>query len=328
MDLSEFQDIVDVISGMHFAILSAVRKETSQGALPSTVSKDTTHGDVTYEIDARAEDLVLNYIEILARGYRVKLVMEGVEQTSFGHPANPPITVVIDPIDGTREIMYDKRSAWILTGIAFADGDATLRDIKLAMQTEIPTSKHRYFSQLIAAEGQGFAETVYEVSSLGRVHAASTHKPSSAIDLADGFVCFPSPFPGPMATISKIYEQFYTFAVQQIPDVANGAVRVFSDEYISTGGQMYLLATGRYRLVADIREHVQSTPGSLCCHPYDLCTELIAREAGAVIVKVDGEPLDYDIDTTTNCNWVGFANCRLNEVYFPLLSSAINAVVS
>ena len=31
--------------------------------------------------------------------------------------------VIVDPIDGTRGLMYQKRSAWILTGVAPNRGD-------------------------------------------------------------------------------------------------------------------------------------------------------------------------------------------------------------
>jgi len=50
--------------------------------------------------------------------------------------------VLIDPIDGTRGIMYDKRAAWALAGVAPNRGPATrLSDIHLAVMTELPTSK-------------------------------------------------------------------------------------------------------------------------------------------------------------------------------------------
>jgi fructose-1,6-bisphosphatase/inositol monophosphatase family enzyme len=33
----------------------------------------------------------------------------------------------------------------------------------------------------------------------------------------------------------------------------------------------------------------------ICCHPYDVCTELIAREAGVIVTDVSGESLGYDL---------------------------------
>ena len=47
--------------------------------------------------------------------------------------------MLADPIDGTRCLMYQKRSGWILTGIAPNRGEGTvLADIELAVQTEFP----------------------------------------------------------------------------------------------------------------------------------------------------------------------------------------------
>ena len=43
--------------------------------------------------------------------------------------------IIVDPIDGTRGLMYQKRSAWILTGVAPNRGPETnLQDIELAMR--------------------------------------------------------------------------------------------------------------------------------------------------------------------------------------------------
>ena len=59
----------------------------------------------------------------------------------------------------------------------------------------------------------------------------------------------------------------------------------FEDQYLSTGGQLYELMAGHDRFIADIRPLLQSVvasrglPPALCCHPYDICTALIARSA-------------------------------------------------
>src|SRR6185436_1540944 len=64
--------------------------------------------------------------------------------------------VLVDPIDGTRGLMYQKRSAWILTGVAPNRGSATrLRDIVVAVQTEIPLVKQHLSDQLWAIRGGG-----------------------------------------------------------------------------------------------------------------------------------------------------------------------------
>ena len=58
---------------------------------------------------------------------------------------------------------------------------------------------------------------------------------------------------------------------------------------------------------------------ALCCHPYDICTALIAREAGCVIQSPDGTPLRAPLDTTTPVAWMGYANAALARVVRPVL---------
>ena len=52
--------------------------------------------------------------------------------------------IIIDPIDGTRGLMYDKRSAFFLAGAAPNRGDSTtLQDIEVAAMVELPTTRSR-----------------------------------------------------------------------------------------------------------------------------------------------------------------------------------------
>ena len=44
--------------------------------------------------------------------------------------------------------MYQKRPAWILTGVAPGPGPSTLADIELAVQTEIPLVKQHLCDEL------------------------------------------------------------------------------------------------------------------------------------------------------------------------------------
>ena len=62
--------------------------------------------------------------------------------------------IIVDPIDGTRGLMYQKRPAWILTGVARGPGPCTLADIELAVQTEIPLVKQHLSDTLWAVRGQ------------------------------------------------------------------------------------------------------------------------------------------------------------------------------
>src|SRR5260370_40840790 len=52
------------------------------------------------------------------------------------------LRLIVDPIDGTRGIMYDKRPAWALAAVAPNKGPQTrLADAEVAVMTELPTSK-------------------------------------------------------------------------------------------------------------------------------------------------------------------------------------------
>jgi hypothetical protein len=57
----------------------------------------------------------------------------------------------------------------------------------------------------------------------------------------------------------------------------------------------------------------------LCCHPYDLCTELIAREAGVIVTDGRGTSLAAPLDTTSRVAWVGYANAALRQSIEPVL---------
>src|SRR5439155_1270609 len=95
----------------------------------------------------------------LAREEPLCLVAEGLPGDSVVLPPDARETdcrwrLLVDPIDGTRGLMYQKRSAWILTGVAPNRGTATrLRDIVLAVQTEIPLVKQHLSDQLWALRG-------------------------------------------------------------------------------------------------------------------------------------------------------------------------------
>ena len=62
---------------------------------------------------------------------------------------------------------------------------------------------------------------------------------------------------------------------------------------------------------------------ALACHPYDICTALIAQEAGCIITAPDGGPLRAPLDTTTPVAWVGYANRTLARRIGPKLRAVL-----
>ena len=82
----------------------------------------------------------------------VEVVSEGLDDAVVVGP-DPQWTVIVDTIDGTRGLMYDKRSAWCLAAAAPRGG--TLRDISAAVMTELPTVKQGASDQLSGIRGGG-----------------------------------------------------------------------------------------------------------------------------------------------------------------------------
>src|SRR5207237_206365 len=115
--------------------------------------------------------------EAWGREMPLVVVAEGIEpETGRVFPAgaregDAMIRIIMDPVDGTRGLMYDKRAAWSLAGAAPNKGDATrLSDIEVAVMTELPTSKMACGDVLWAVKGRGakgVRETVDENAGRG-----------------------------------------------------------------------------------------------------------------------------------------------------------------
>jgi hypothetical protein len=60
----------------------------------------------------------------------------------------------------------------------------------------------------------------------------------------------------------------------------------------------------------------------LGCHPHDVCTELIAREAGVLITNHIGQPLNVSLDLESDVSWIGYANSKIRKWIEPRLFAA------
>ena len=227
---------------------------------------------------------------------------------------------ILDPIDGTRGLMYDKRSAWSLAGLAPQRGArTTLADIVVAAMTELPTTKAACSDQLSAIRGGGVRAERLDLRT--RRRRALALRPSRARNVAHGFASFAKFFPEGKAWLAAREEELWRrLGIAG----AQGGQPVFDDQYLSTGGQLHELVTGRDRFVADLRPLAFAALGladgvALACHPYDICVALIAQEAGCVVTTPDGRPLRPPLDTTSPVAWVGYANRALARRIGPAL---------
>ena len=301
-------------------------EEAAIAALSGVASE--AEGDTIYAIDRVAEhELVAEIGRTIATAEEpVLLVAEGLPDGEVVVPEGADRTnvrwvIIVDPIDGTRGLMYQKRPAWILTGIARGPGPCTLADIELAVQTEIPLVKQHLCDELWAVRGQG--SSARRVNRLTGEMAPLTLHPSTATTLAHGFAMISRFFPGSRAELAAIDDEVMA-AVSGPPKP--GKAQSFEDQYISSGGQLYELMAGHDRFVADLRplfERRRAGGAALCCHPYDLCTELIARELGVLVTNEHGSTLDAPLDVTSDVGWIGYANAALKTLVEPHLRHAL-----
>ncbi|MFN8028090.1 MAG: inositol monophosphatase family protein [Acidimicrobiia bacterium] len=265
-----------------------------------------TVADTIYAIDKITDDALVDWFEQHWTG--VELVSEGLdERVVIG--TDPQWTVIVDTIDGTRGLMYDKRAAWCLAAVAPLGG--SLRDITAAAMTELPTTKQTLADQLSAARGEGLRATRADLRD--RSTSPLAVRPSEATDLEHGFATVAKFFPPGKPRLAELEGELFRRL---------GATTVFDDEYISSGGQLHELITGRDRFVADLRPLVD--PAAFACHPYDVCTAMLLEEAGGVVTDPFGAPLDAPLDTTTGVAWVGYANRRLATQIGPVLRALVD----
>ena len=308
------------------AVLEA-RAENSQQELAEIAA--VTAADTIYRIDKITEDAVEAWFaEHWPADAPVEIVMEGIEDSDpWSFPASTPLhetlwKCIIDPIDGTRGLMYDKRPAWALAALA-PQPAASLADLSVAAMTEIPTVKQWRADQLSAVRGcgpEGVVAEAVEVRDNSRKPLAP--RPSQAVDLRHGFASFARFFPLGKALTARIEEDL----LAELDRDPGDSPVVFEDQYISTGGQLYELAVGHDRMLGDLRPLVHRKLGidsSLTCHPYDIATALVLTELGGIVEDPWGEPIESPLDTTSPVAWVGYANPRLADVVRPVLQRVL-----
>jgi len=301
---------------------------------------DSMSGDTIYAIDRVSESVLLELLQTeLAEWLPMVVVAEGLPDIGHGpgtailpgnaDPAEARYRVIVDPIDGTRGLMYGKRSAWILTGIAperLPDGRVpTLADIQVAVQTEIPPPKQLLADVLSAVRGRGVQ--AFRTNLVTRRIEPLTVGPSRAPTIEHGFGQVMRVFPGGRDLLAAIDDD----VCSRVTKAAEGKAATFEDQYISTGGQIAELVYGHDRWVADLRPlltpvlRARGHPRLLCCHPYDLCTALIALEAGAIICGPGGDELAVPLVTGEDIAWTGYANENIRAQVQPALLAAMSA---
>jgi fructose-1,6-bisphosphatase/inositol monophosphatase family enzyme len=321
LELRDEPALLITLKAIHEAIRAEVMAACARSSaedLSAVMGKQA--GDVIYAVDRLSEQVLVDRFSALAENWPCVLVAEGLGATGrLMLPAGTPerkaeIVALVDPIDGTRGLMYQKRSAWILTGIApYRGGGETLADIRLAVQTEIPLVKQHLADTLWAVAGQ--RARAERVDTVAGTRAPLVLRPSQATTVAHGFGGLAKFFSGTRAELAAIDDAVVRRLLGDGGD--NGDPLVFDDEYLSSAGQLYELAAGHDRWTADLRplllpaRRAAGRAPIFCAHPYDLACELIARAAGVIVTDPRGAPLAAPLDVTSDVAWVGYANAEL-----------------
>ncbi len=330
--MSDLNNLLKLIQDLHNLIRDEVVGAFDNNAPEkmAAIAREE-EGDTIFAIDLVSEEVLLEFFKKeIAPSFPLVLIAEGLPDGQILLPEGVTDEearwrIIMDPIDGTRVLMYQKRSAWILTGVAPNLGPETnLQDIQLAVQTEIPLLKQHLSDSLYAIRGQGAKALRY--NRLNGETKPIVPQPSQAQSIEQGFAMISRYFPGAREVLAEIDEEVIQGA---LGPVQFGKTHCFEDQYISDGGRLYELLIGHDRFVADLRPLMDKVLSQrnqalgICCHPYDICTELIAREFGVIITDLSGNPLNVPLNVESDVGWVGYANESIRLQIEPLLQRAL-----
>jgi fructose-1,6-bisphosphatase/inositol monophosphatase family enzyme len=315
------------IKELHLAVREVVReqqKKFTTADLSQVAAQGS--GDVSYKIDVGAEERINKFFANFERP--VIVISEATGRETFPKGINEEdceAVIIIDPIDGTRPIMYNLDSAFVLTGVAPYKGPETsLKDIEIAVQTELPTTRAFLADQLYAIKGKGAKSDEWNLID-NRVRRQIVPQPSQASTIKHGFAMLIKYFPGGKNILAEVEEELFR---NVLGPVQKGKALGFDHQYISSAGVFYRTLVGSYRFCGDIRpwlEPILAKHGSelgLCAHPYDVCTKLIGDEIGVITTDLQGHELDCPLDTQTNVGSLVYANRHIrNEIEGPLLAA-------
>lgn len=335
-DVASFVEtsLVDLALAMRTATRGALLDAVLRGVVrdlgrPHSVGA----GDVTYAIDVPAERALDIWLDEMARKGPLSLCTEDSGWRHRGPSATGGVAtlagfdhggprVVVDPIDGTRNLMADLRSAWSVIAVcAPGRGEPRMSDVSGAVLSEIPDSRGAQARVLVAtASGARLArESVPDGTTLARATCVTDED-----DRADhGYFPFFRYMAEMRPALARIEADFFA----RLESHERADVRTcYDDQYISNGGQLALLTLGTYRMIADLRAFVAERRGAptLTSKPYDVAGAIfVARAAGAIVTAPGGGELDFQLDVHTPISFVGWANARTRARLEPHLNAVL-----
>jgi myo-inositol-1(or 4)-monophosphatase len=238
------------------------------------VAGEGAGGDVTFAVDAAAEELLAPFVA--ERAPRMAFYSE---DRGLVAPGDATHVLVVDPIDGTRPAMAGLESACVAVALApLDDGEPTMANLELGCVVEIKAGDW-YF----AARGEG-------------VRSTRAVSPSSGSDVGRMFWSYG--FRGrPARAVVEVLADLIDAS-----SVGGGTFELGSQAFSMTRivtGQLDAVIEVGSRMIDDVpglREEFERIGGGevLNNSPYDLAAPwLCLREAGGVVTDGWGEPLDH-----------------------------------
>jgi fructose-1,6-bisphosphatase/inositol monophosphatase family enzyme len=283
-------------------------------------------GDLAYALDELTEEALRAFGDDLAGRHPLVLIDEDAGTRVFDSDGRgQPLRVLVDPVDGTRSLMHDMRSAWAVTCVAPDRGELTrLSDAVLAVQTELPTTSAGTYRVMWAVRGQGAHIATHAVGS----GAELDRRPLVVDDdpaIENGYLCFTRYLPIERTMVAEIERLCLERAIEA--EHLNPRL-LYDDQYLASAGQLFLTATGRYRMLADLRGWLGRLADidNFTAKPYDLAALLVYTEAGVPVLGDDLLPLNAPLDTSTPLSVIAFANTAVQDRMLPHLKAAMEAV--
>jgi fructose-1,6-bisphosphatase/inositol monophosphatase family enzyme len=329
-----------------FDLCERMRHEAREALLAARRSGDFSQvadaigegaGDTSYGLDEASEAALRTWSLEVARVQPLSVLSEATgwrhlgpgpggarELPGFDH-GGPRI--VVDPVDGTRNLMTDLRSAWSVVGFAGPGADLPRqRDLLFGMLSEIPDTRAASYRRFSAVRGGPchFEERTFYKG--GPIVKPVELRTGSEARVDQGYFPFFKYMADMRPEISAIEARF----LARLEHLEGAEVRsCWDDQYISNGGQLAMLALGTYRMLADLRAHLAEKRGrpTLTTKPYDIAGALLcAQAAGCRITAVDGSELDFPLDAQTPVAWVGWVNEQTRARLAPHLAAALATI--
>ena len=247
--------------------------------------------------------------------------VRGLEGFDHGGPR-----LVLDPIDGTRNLMAGLRSAWTVVGFAPAGaGPPRLADLTAGVLAELPPPGTVEVRRLSAIPG---GPCRLEHLGPGAAPPAAELRADDDDRCDQGYLPFFRYRPEERPILARLEAAFF----ERLQRHEGADLRsVYDDQYISNAGQLVLLMQGTYRMIVDARALVAQHLGrsTVTTKPYDVAGALVcARAAGVPVTAADGSPLDFPLDTSTPVHFAGYANAATRARLEPHLRAALDETLA